>query len=91
MTPSTSHKLSVEAWAGGDDRLLDRYARQRRTVAIEAVQQQTDRNSPIISERDPATRRKSLMAKAYGGNATSAREYGAQLIDDQQRAAGCRN
>jgi 3-(3-hydroxy-phenyl)propionate hydroxylase len=54
-----SDKLA-QIWAGADDRLLDRYDRQRRTVAIEAVQQQTNRNQQIISERDPVTRRKTL-------------------------------
>ena len=49
-------------WAGADERLLDRYERQRRTVAIEAVQQQTHRNHQIISERDPEIRKKSLDA-----------------------------
>ena len=50
----------AQIWAGADDRLLDRYERQRRTVAIEAVQQQTNRNQQIISERDPVTRKKTL-------------------------------
>ena len=56
-----SDKLA-QIWAGADDRLLDRYDRQRRTVAVEAVQQQTNRNHQIISERDPETRKKSLDA-----------------------------
>src|SRR4029079_17051917 len=51
-----------DIWAGGDDRTLDRYDRQRRTVAVEAVQQQTHRNQQIIGERDPQTRKKSLDA-----------------------------
>ncbi len=49
-----------QIWEGDDDRLLDRYDRQRRTVAVEAVQQQTHRNRQLISERDPATRQKAL-------------------------------
>jgi 3-(3-hydroxy-phenyl)propionate hydroxylase len=40
-----------EIWAGADDRLLERYDRQRRTVAVEAVQQQTHRNQQLISVR----------------------------------------
>jgi 3-(3-hydroxy-phenyl)propionate hydroxylase len=56
-----SDKLA-EIYAGADDRLLDRYERQRLTVAIDAVQQQTNRNHQILSERDPQTRRKSLEA-----------------------------
>jgi 3-(3-hydroxy-phenyl)propionate hydroxylase len=80
----------AEVWAGGDDRLLDRYARQRRTVAIEAVQQQTDRNHRIISERDPATRRKSLDAlRRMAANKDSAREYmlNSSMISSVRRAA----
>ena len=56
-----SDKLA-QIWAGADDRLLDRYDRQRRTVAVEAVQQQTNRNHQIISERDPDTRKQALDA-----------------------------
>jgi 3-(3-hydroxy-phenyl)propionate hydroxylase len=56
-----SDKLAA-IYAGADDRLLDQYDRQRRTVAVEAVQQQTNRNHQILSERDPETRRKSLDA-----------------------------
>jgi 3-(3-hydroxy-phenyl)propionate hydroxylase len=80
----------AEVWAGGDDRLLDRYARQRRTVAIEAVQQQTDRNHRIISERDPATRRKSLDAlRRMAASKDSAREYmlNSSMISSVRRAA----
>jgi 3-(3-hydroxy-phenyl)propionate hydroxylase len=50
----------ADIWAGGDERQLDRYDRQRRTVAVEAVQQQTHRNQQVIRERDPATRQKAL-------------------------------
>ena len=65
-----------EIFAGADDRLLDRYDRQRRTVAVEAVQQQTHRNQQIISERDPATRQKALDAmRRTAADRTSAREY----------------
>lgn len=65
-----------QIWAGADDRLLDRYDRQRRTVAVEAVQQQTHRNQQIISERDPETRKKSLDAmRRIGDDKNAAREY----------------
>ncbi len=50
----------ADIWAGGDERQLDRYDRQRRTVAVEAVQQQTHRNQQVIRERDPATRQQAL-------------------------------
>ena len=77
-------------WTGGDDRLLDRYDRQRRTVAVEAVQQQTHRNQQIISERDPETRKKSLDAmRKVAADKTSAREYmlRSSMIASMRRAA----
>ena len=77
-------------WAGADDRLLDRYDRQRRTVAVEAVQQQTHRNQQVISERDPETRKKSLDAmRKVAADKTSAREYmlRSSMIASMRRAA----
>jgi 3-(3-hydroxy-phenyl)propionate hydroxylase len=75
---------------GADDRLLDRYDRQRRTVAVEAVQQQTHRNQQVISERDPETRRKSLDAmRKTAADPKSAREYmlRSSMIASMRRAA----
>jgi 3-(3-hydroxy-phenyl)propionate hydroxylase len=77
-------------WAGADDRLLDRYDRQRRTVAVEAVQQQTHRNQQVISERDPQTRQKSLDAmRKVAADKASAREYmlRSSMIASMRRAA----
>ncbi len=77
-------------YAGGDERLLDRYDRQRRTVAVEAVQQQTMRNHQLISERDPAVRQKSLDAMRRTGNDPKlARDYmrNAAMISSVRRAA----
>jgi len=71
-------------WAGADDRLLDRYDRQRRTVAVEAVQQQTHRNQPVISERDPETR---SDAKGRGRPGIGARIQAA-VVGDREYAAG---
>jgi 3-(3-hydroxy-phenyl)propionate hydroxylase len=79
-----------QIWAGTDDRLLDRYDRQRRTVAVEAVQQQTHRNQQIISERDPETRKKSLEAmRRTGTDKKAAREYmlRSSMIGSMRRAA----
>ena len=79
-----------QIWAGADETLLDRYHRQRRTVAIEAVQQQTHRNQQIISERDPQTRRKSLDAmRRIGADPNAAREYllNSSMIASMRRAA----
>ena len=78
-------------YAGADDRLLDRYNRQRRTVAIEAVQQQTHRNQQIISERDPETRKRSLDAlRNIASDKKSAREYvlRSSMIASMRRATG---
>jgi 3-(3-hydroxy-phenyl)propionate hydroxylase len=66
----------AEVYAGADDRLLDRYTRQRRTVAVQAVQQQTHRNQQIISERDPATRQKALdEMRRIAADKSAARDY----------------
>jgi 3-(3-hydroxy-phenyl)propionate hydroxylase len=77
-------------FAGSDDRLLDRYDRQRRTVAVEAVQQQTHRNQQIISERDPEIRKKALDAmRKTAADKASAREYmlRSSMIASMRRAA----
>ena len=76
-------------WAGADDRLLDRYDRQRRTVAVEAVQQQTHRNQQIISERDPGDAEEIARrdAEGRGGQDIGARIHAA-VVDDRQHAAG---
>ena len=77
-------------FAGADDALLDRYDRQRRTVAVEAVQQQTHRNQQIISERDPATRQKALDAmRRTAADKVTAREYmlRSSMIASLRRAA----
>src|ERR1700730_10406109 len=84
-----SDKLA-QIWAGADDRLLGRYDRQRRTVAIEAVQQQTHRNQQILSERDPATRKQSLDAmRRTAADRSSAREHmlKSSMISSLRRAA----
>jgi 3-(3-hydroxy-phenyl)propionate hydroxylase len=43
-------------WRGADPAVLGQYERQRRKVAIEAVQAQALRNRQILNERDPAKR-----------------------------------
>jgi 3-(3-hydroxy-phenyl)propionate hydroxylase len=79
-----------DIWAGGDNRTLDRYDRQRRTVAIEAVQAQTHRNRQIISERDPAVRDKALdELRRIAGDKAAARDYmlKSSMIASMRRAA----
>jgi 3-(3-hydroxy-phenyl)propionate hydroxylase len=77
-------------WAGGDERLLDRYDRQRRIVAVEAVQAQTHRNRQIISERDPAVRRTALDdMRRIAGDKAAAHNYllKSSMIASMRRAA----
>jgi 3-(3-hydroxy-phenyl)propionate hydroxylase len=79
-----------QIFAGADDALLDRYDRQRRTVAVEAVQQQTHRNQQIISERDPDVRRKALdTMRRTAADKAQAREYmlKSSMIGSMRRAA----
>jgi 3-(3-hydroxy-phenyl)propionate hydroxylase len=80
-----------DIWAGrADDRLLDRYDRQRRTVAVEAVQAQTHRNRQVISERDPAVRAKALdEMRRTAADTASARAYmlKSSMIASMRRAA----
>jgi 2-polyprenyl-6-methoxyphenol hydroxylase-like FAD-dependent oxidoreductase len=80
----------AKIWAGAGDDLLDRYDRQRRMVAVEAVQQQTHRNQQVISERDPAVRRKALdEMRRTASDKTLAREYmlKSSMIASVRRAA----
>jgi len=84
-----SDKLA-DIYAGANDALFDQYVRQRRTVAIEAVQQQTNRNHQILSERDPEIRKNSLDAmRRTAADPTLAREYvlKSSMISGLRRAA----
>jgi 3-(3-hydroxy-phenyl)propionate hydroxylase len=47
-------------WRGADHALLSVYERQRRKVALDVVQAQTARNHQILSQKDPAVRRRHL-------------------------------
>jgi 3-(3-hydroxy-phenyl)propionate hydroxylase len=51
-------KLIAIARREADDGVLDRYARQRRHVAVEHTQAQTVRNKRLLAEKDPAVRRR---------------------------------
>jgi 3-(3-hydroxy-phenyl)propionate hydroxylase len=51
-------KLIAIARKEADDKVLDRYERQRRHVAIAHTQAQTIRNRRLLEERDPAVRRR---------------------------------
>jgi 3-(3-hydroxy-phenyl)propionate hydroxylase len=59
-------------------------------VAVEAVQQQTNRNHQIISERDPETRKQSLdTLRRTAADKRSAPEYmlKSSMISSLRRAA----
>lgn len=51
-------KLSAILQGAADESVLDRYDRQRRTIAVKHTQAQTIRNKKLLAEKDPATRRK---------------------------------
>lgn len=53
-------KLIEVMLEGGSDELLDLYDLQRRTVAVEFVQEQSIANKKRLEESDPATREKNL-------------------------------
>jgi 3-(3-hydroxy-phenyl)propionate hydroxylase len=53
-------KLAAVLLDGQSDRLLDLYDLQRRTVAVEFVQEQSIANKKRLEESDPAVRRKNL-------------------------------
>jgi 3-(3-hydroxy-phenyl)propionate hydroxylase len=53
-------KLIEVVLEGRSDELLDLYDLQRRTVAVEFVQEQSIANKKRLEESDPATRQKNL-------------------------------
>jgi 3-(3-hydroxy-phenyl)propionate hydroxylase len=55
-------KLADVLLEGASERLLDLYDRQRRTLAVEFVQQQSIANKKRLEERDPEQRARNLDA-----------------------------
>ncbi|HKA81912.1 MAG TPA: FAD-dependent monooxygenase [Xanthobacteraceae bacterium] len=53
-------KLIAVLQGGADDRILDRYERQRRPIAEEEIIRQSHRNRTRMQERDPQRRREML-------------------------------
>ena len=75
---------------GASDSLLDRYQRQRRSVAIEYINANTARNKKNIEERDPEARRKTQdELRAIAADPVAARDYlrKTSMIDALERAA----
>ena len=61
---------------GADEAQLDRYERQRRSVAIEYINANTARNKKNIEERNPEARRKTHdELRAIAANPDAARDY----------------
>ena len=62
--------------AGDSEDLLDLYSRQRRSVALDYVQQWTHRNREILRETDPAIRKANLdELRAIADDPTRSRAY----------------
>ena len=82
-------KLITILLGKADTSVLDRYERQRRSVAIEYINANTARNKRNIEERDPATRRKTQdELRAIAADPVSARDYlrKTSMIDALERA-----
>jgi 3-(3-hydroxy-phenyl)propionate hydroxylase len=88
-----AEKLADIVLEGADERLLDLYDRQRRTVATDFVQAQTIANKKQLEERDPAARRRNLdELAATAADPVRARQFllRSGMIASQRRAAAMR-
>lgn len=84
-----SDKLVDILISGASPDLLDRYERQRRSVAIEYINANTARNKKNIEERDPDARRKTQNElRAIAASPAAARDYlrKTSMIDALKRA-----
>lgn len=84
-----SDKLVDILTNGASDTLLDRYQRQRRSVAIEYINANTARNKKNIEERDPEARRKTQdELRAIAADPAAAKAYlrKTSMIDALERA-----
>src|SRR5215470_1055222 len=87
---NVSEKLARILLDGAPDRLLDLYDRQRRTVAVEFVQEQSIANKKRLEARDPEVRRKNLdELREIAADPGRARQFllRSAMITSQQRAA----
>jgi len=83
-------KLTQVILHGGEDRLLDLYSLQRRTVTNEFVQAQTIANKKRLEAKDPQTRRQNLdELAAAAADPAKAREFMLRsgMVLMQRRAA----
>ncbi len=74
---------------GGDERLLDLYDRQRRTVAVEFVQEQSIANKKRLEAREPEARKRNFdELRAIAADPARARQFllRTSMIASQRRA-----
>lgn len=84
-----SRKLLQVVQEGAQPELLDRYERQRRTIAIEYINANTARNKREIEERDPLVRKRTQdELRATATDPVKARAYlrKTSMIDALERA-----
>ncbi|MBX9774832.1 MAG: FAD-dependent monooxygenase [Xanthobacteraceae bacterium] len=84
-----SDKLARVILDGASDRLLDIYDRQRRTVAVEFVQEQSIANKRRLEASDPEVRKKNLDdLRATAADPARARQFllRTSMIASQRRA-----
>lgn len=84
-----SDKLIDILISGASPDLLDRYERQRRSVAIEYINANTARNKKNIEERDPDTRRRTQNElRAIAASPAASKDYlrKTSMIDALERA-----
>lgn len=82
-------KLLAVMQQGESPDILDRYERQRRTIAIEYINASTARNKKEIEERDPAIRKKTQdELRAIAADPVASRAYlrKTSMIDALARA-----
>jgi 3-(3-hydroxy-phenyl)propionate hydroxylase len=85
-----AEKLSRVLLDGAPDDLLDLYSLQRRTVAIEFVQEQSITNKKRLEARDPETRRRNLdELREMAADPDRARQFllRTSMIASQKRVA----
>jgi 3-(3-hydroxy-phenyl)propionate hydroxylase len=87
---SLSDKLARVILDGAPETLLDIYDRQRRTVAVEFVQEQSIENKKRLEARDPEIRKRNLdELRAIAADPARARQFllRTSMIASQHRAA----
>ncbi len=80
----------IQVLDGADARLLDLYDRQRRTVAVEFVQEQSIANKKRLEAREPEARQRNLdELRAIAADPARARQFllRTSMIASQRRAA----